>query len=156
MTLPTDLPGSLDAVHVAMRDAFARADLPAYAEYLARDLRYVDARGRVQSREQLLSDVQRQFERLVSFRSQFTRESLVADGEAVIETGVQDGAIALRIFAFFEVRWQITRRGRYTWRRTNGGRWHLSEVVLFSETIRRDGLGLADRARFAGPSEDPA
>ena len=83
-------------------------------------------------------------------------ESLVADGEAVIETGVQDGAIALRIFAFFEVRWQITRRGRYTWRRTNGGRWHLSEVVLFSETIRRDGLGLADRARFAGPSQDPA
>jgi hypothetical protein len=150
MTLPRDLPGSLDAVHVAMREAFARAYLPTYAEYLAPDLRYVDAGGRVHSRERLLSDVQRQFERLVSFRSQFTRESWVVDGEAVIETGAQDAAIALRIFGFFEVRWQITRRGHYTWRRTSGGRWHLSEVVLLSETIRRDGLGLARPARFAG------
>jgi hypothetical protein len=156
MTLPTDLPGSLDAAHNAMREAFARAYLPEYSEYLARDLRYVDAGGRVHSRERLLSDVKRQFERLVSFRSQFTRESLVVDGESVIETGGQDAAIALRVFAFFEVRWQVTRRGRYTWRWTNAGGWRLSEVVLLSEIIRRDGLGLAKRARFAGASSQGA
>ena len=85
--------------------------------------------------------MQRQFERLVSFRSQFTRESLVADGEAVVETGVQDAAIALRIFAFFEVRWQITRRGRYTWRWTNEERWHLSEWSSSRHTPQQAGPG---------------
>jgi ketosteroid isomerase-like protein len=123
MALPADTPSSLDAVHVAVREAFARADLPAYAQYLAPDLRYVDPRGRVQSREQLLAEVQRQFDRLVTFQSEFTRESLVEVGDDIIETGVHDAAIALRIFIFFEVRWQVSRRGRYTWRRPNQGKW---------------------------------
>lgn len=152
MALPADTPSSLDAVHVAVREAFARADLPAYAQYLAPDLRYVDPRGRVQSREQLLAEVQRQFDRLVTFRSEFTRESLVEAGDDIIETGVHDAAIALRIFIFFEVRWQVSRRGRYTWHRTSQGKWQLGEAILFSETIRREGLGLAGRAPFARTS----
>jgi hypothetical protein len=156
MILPADLPGSLDAVHNAVRDAFARADLCGYGQYLAPDLRYVDSRGRVQSHERLLADVQQQFERFVSFRTRFIRESLVADGENIVETGVQDAAIALRIFAVFEVRWRISRRGRYTWRRASEGSWQLSEAILFSESIRRDGLGWARRARFAGPSRQGA
>ncbi len=152
MALPADTPSSLDAVHVAVREAFARADLPAYAQYLAPDLRYVDPQGRVQSREQLLAEVQRQFDRLVTFRSEFTRESLVEAGGDIIETGVHDAAIALRIYIFFEVRWQVSRRGRYTWRRTSQGNWQLGEAILFSETVRRDGLGLAGRAPFARTS----
>ena len=39
---------------------------------------------------------------------------------------------------------------------TTAGRWRLSEVVLLSEIIRRDGLGLAKRARFAGASSQGA
>jgi hypothetical protein len=145
--LPVDLPQTLDAVHLTVRDAFARADLADYARYLAPDLRYIDPRGRVQSRDELLESLRRQFARLVSFRSTFARETLHVSGEDVIESGVQEAGIALRVFALFEVRWEVRRRGRYTWRRTTGVLWQLREALLETEDIRRDGFGLAGRGR---------
>jgi hypothetical protein len=146
--LPGDLPQSLDAVHLKVRDAFARADLADYARYLAPDLRYVDPRGRVQTRDQVLRSVRIQFARLVNFRSSFARESLRVNGEDVVEYGVQQAAIALRVFVLFEIRWQVIRRGRYTWRRSPEVTWQLREAFLDMESIRRDGVGLAGRSRY--------
>jgi hypothetical protein len=154
--LPADLPQSLETVHLKVRDAFARADLADYGRYLAPDLRYVDPRGRVQTREQLLKSLGVQFARLVSFRSTFARETLLMSGEDTVESGIQEAAIALRMFALFEVRWQVTRRGRYTWRRATGVLWQLREAVLESENIRRDGIGLAGRAAYAGAPKQGA
>jgi uncharacterized protein DUF4440 len=144
--LPADLPQALDAVHVKVRDAFARADLADYGRYLAPDLRYVDARGRVQTREQLLRSVGVQFARLVSFDSAFTRETLLMNGEDAVESGTQEAAISLRLFVWFEVRWKVARRGRYTWRRATDVAWQLREAVLETEDIRRAGFGLAGRS----------
>lgn len=146
--LPVDLPQSLDTVHLKVRDAFARGDLADYGRYLAPDLRYVDPLGRVQTREQLLQSVGVQFARLVSFSSTFARETLLMNGEDVIESGVQEAAIALRVFALFEIRWQVTRRGWYSWRRAPGVLWQLREVVLEAEDTRRDGIGLAGGASY--------
>ena len=111
--LPADLPHTLDAMHLKVRDAFARADLADYGRYLASELRYVDARGRVQTREQLLRSVGVQFARLVSFHSAFSRETLLMNGEDAVERGTQDASISLRVFLWFEVRWQVARRGRH-------------------------------------------
>jgi hypothetical protein len=141
--LRADLPQSLDAVHLEVRQAFARADLAGYARYLAPDLRYIDTRGRVQTREELLASLRRQFARLVRFRSSFARETLVASGEDVTECGVQDGNIALRLFGLFEIRFVVRRRGRFTWRRAPEGHWQLREARLETEAIHRDGFGLA-------------
>src|SRR6476661_1127872 len=155
--LPADLPQSLDTVHLKVCDAFARADLADYGRYLALDLRYVDPRGRVQTREQVLKSLGAQFARLVSFDSTFARETLLMSGEDIVESGLQEAAIALRVFALFEVRWQVTRRGRYTWRRAAGVPWQLCEAVLDSENIRRDGIGLAGGAAYGrGPKRGAA
>jgi hypothetical protein len=151
--LSPDLPGSLDAVHLDIRDAFGRRDLTAYARHLARDLVYIDARGRAQDRERLLRSVRRQFARLVSFASDFARESLVIEGADAVETGVQSASIALRVFAVLEVRWRVTRHGRYTWRRDAETGWVLCRVVLDREQIRRDGIGLAGRASYGRAAE---
>jgi hypothetical protein len=148
--LPVDLPQSLDAVHLKVRDAFARRDLADYGRYLAPDLRYVEPHGRVQTRAQLLKSVSVQLARLVSFESTFARDTLLMSGEDVIETGVQEAAIALRVFALFEIRWQVTRGGRYTWRRAAGVTWQLREVVLEAEDMRRDGIGWARGASHGG------
>jgi hypothetical protein len=144
--LPADLPESLDAIHLKVRDAFAHADLNEYGRYLASDLRYVDPRGRVQSRAQLLKSVGAQFARLVSFRNAFARDSLLMNGEDVVESGVQEAEIAIRAFALFEVRWRVERRGRYTWRRVPDVPWQLREVIIETESIRRDGIGWARQA----------
>jgi len=154
--LSADLPQALDSVHLKVRDAFARADLADYGRYLASELRYVDPRGRVQTREQLLRSVGMQLARLVSFHSAFSRETLLMNGEEAVELGTQEAAISLRVFAWFEVRWQVTRRGRYTWRRATEVPWQLREAVLETEDIRRAGFGLARRRyKSAGASDQP-
>ena len=151
--LSPDLPGSLDAVHLDIRDAFSRRDLMAYARHLAPDLSYVNARGRVQGRERLLRSVRRTFARLVSFASDFARESLVVENADAVETGAQRASIALRVFAVLEVRWRVTRHGRYTWRRDAETGWVLRHVVLDREQIRREGIGLAGRASYGRAAE---
>jgi hypothetical protein len=154
--LPPDLPGSLDAVHLRIRDAFSRRDLAAYGRHVAEDLTYVDPRGRVQNRPQLLRSVRRQLARLVSFSSHFERESLILENADAVETGTQTAAIAIRVFAVFEVRWRVTRHGRYTWRRDTEAAWVLRHVLLDQEQVRRDGVGLADRASYGQPPDHGA
>ena len=155
--LPQDLPGSLDAVHVRVREAFKQRDLKAYAQYLAEDLTYIDPKTRVQNRQDLLRSVRRQFARLLSFYSHFDRESLSVEGSDAVETGTQTAAIALRVFLVLEVRWRVTRHGRYTWRRDPAAGWSLHHVLLDQERFRRDGIGLAGRAAYSeAPKQDAA
>ena len=140
--LPADLPASLDAIHIAVREAFKRRDLPAYARYFHSEVDYKDAQGRSQTRDQLLSSVSRQLERLTTFTSSFTRESLaVVDGDAV-EVGSQHATIALRILLVLEVRWTVRRHGTFTWRRDRADGWVLRRVELDDEEVRRAGIGL--------------
>src|SRR5258707_8122460 len=73
--LPPDLPGSLDAVHVAVREAFQRRDLAAYLEDFAPDLRYRGADGPVPTPEELGGAVRGQLERLAAFPRSFGREA---------------------------------------------------------------------------------
>jgi len=141
--LPPDLPGSLDAVHVAVREAFQRRDLAAYLEYFAADLSYRDADGRVQSREELGGSVRDQLERLVAFTSSFERESLQAEAQDVVETGTQIASISLRWLFIFATHWTVRRRGRYTWRRRRPRGWELRRVELYEERIARNGMGVA-------------
>lgn len=145
-SLPADLPDSLDLVHLHVRDSFKQRDLVRYARYLAADVTFVDPNGRVQDREELLRSLRRQFARLVSFDSHFDRESLVVDAGDAVETGTQTAAIALRIFLLLEVRWRITRHGRYTWRRDPVSGWALRHVLLDRNQFRRESIGLAGRA----------
>jgi hypothetical protein len=141
--LPPDLPGSLDAVHVAVREAFQRRDLTTYLEYFAADLSYRDADGRVQTREELGDSVRGQLERLVAFTSSFERESLQAEAQDVVETGTQIASISLRWLFIFATHWTVRRRGRYTWRRRRPGGWELRRVELYEERIARNGMGVA-------------
>ena len=141
--LPADLPGSLDAVHVAVREAFQRRDLTTYLEYFAADLSYRDADGRVQTREELGGSVRGQLERLVAFTSSFERESLQAEAQDVVETGTQIASISLRWLFIFATHWTVRRRGRYTWRRRRPRGWELRRVELYEERIARNGMGVA-------------
>jgi ketosteroid isomerase-like protein len=146
--LAADLPGSLDVVHLHVREAFKQRDLAVYARYLADDLTFIDPNGRVQNRQGLLRSLQRQFARLVSFDSRFDRESLAVEAGDAVETGTQTAAIALRIFLVLEVRWRISRHGRYTWRRDPEAGWALRHVLLDRDQVRREGIGLASRAAY--------
>jgi hypothetical protein len=141
--LPPDLPGSLDAAHIAVREAFQRRDLDAYLAYLAADLSYREADGRIQTRESIGRSVKAQLERLVAFSSSFERESLQAEGQEVVETGTQTASISLRWLFIFARRWTVRRRGRYTWRRRRPSGWELCRVELYEERITRDGVGIA-------------
>jgi ketosteroid isomerase-like protein len=145
-SLPADLPASLDAVHERIRDAFQSRDLAAYLTCLAPDLAYREAGGRLVTREGLAASVARQFERLVTFHSDFDRAGLVAAGEEAIETGTQTASIALRWFGFLAIRWTVRRSGKYTWRRAADG-WRLRAVELSEEKVRREGIHLAHRLR---------
>jgi hypothetical protein len=140
--LPADLPASLDAIHVKVREAFARRDLPAYARHVDSEVDYRDAKGRRLTRDELLSSVSGQLERLTRFTSSFTRESLtVVDGDAV-EVGSQHATIALRIWLLLELRWTVRRHGTFTWRRDRADGWVLRRVDLDDEEVRRAGVGV--------------
>jgi Domain of unknown function (DUF4440) len=134
----------IDAVHLTIRDAFRRRDLPSYTACLAPDLRYQGADGRVISRDGLARDVDRQFDRLVGFDSTFDRRSgTVARGEFT-ETGTQTAWITLRVFVVFAIRWKIERLGLYVWTR-GASSWLLKEALIEQERVTRAGVGLASR-----------
>jgi ketosteroid isomerase-like protein len=143
--LPTDLPESLDRVHLRVREAFQRQDFAGYASYLAPDLTYVMPSGRRQSRDQVLRSVREQFGRLLAFESAFERTSLIVSDGAAVEVGTQRATITLRFFGVLAIRWLVQRRGHYTWRRAAGG-WQLFAVELTEERVRRDSIGWARRS----------
>ena len=140
--LPPDLPGSLDAAHLAVREAFQRRDLDTYLRYFTPDLSFREPDGRVLTREAFARSVEVQLSRLVAFTSSFERETLEADGQDAVETGTQTSTISLRWLLIFALRFKVRRRGRYTWRRSPVG-WELHKVELYEQRITRDGTGLA-------------
>lgn len=142
--LAPDLPDSLDEVHRQVRDAFQRADLDAYLELLAPDLAYREANRRTHTREALAASLRDQFRRLLSFGSEFQRDSLVVENGDAVEIGTQTAWIALRWFVVFALRWNVRRRGRFVWRRIPGG-WQLRAVELYEERVTLSGVGLAAR-----------
>ncbi len=56
--------------------------------------------------------------------------------------GTQTSSISLRWLLVFALRWNVRRRGRYTWRRGPVG-WELRKVELYEQRVARDGIGLA-------------
>ena len=144
--MPTDLPESLDRVHLRVREAFQRRDLAGYASYVAPDLTYVMPSGRRQSRDQVLRSVRQQFGRLLAFESTFERTSLVLSDGAAVEVGTQRATITLRLLGVLAITWLVQRRGRYTWRRAPVG-WQLFAVELTEEQVRRDSFGWARQRR---------
>jgi|SRR6185295_9161137 len=142
--LAPDLPNSLDEVHRQVREAFQRADLDAYLKLLAPDLAYREANGRVHTRDGLAASLREQFRRLVSFGSEFQRDSLAVENGDAVETGTQTAWIDLRWFLVFALHWNVRRRGRFVWRRVPGG-WQLRSVELYEEHVARSGWGLAAR-----------
>ena len=134
----------IDLAHSRSRDAFGRRDILAYRECLDPNLEYRDPGGRTRTRDQLLRDVQGQFDRLVTFQSEFQRETAISSGAEVTETGIQHALIVLRWFHVFAIQWKVRRTGSYTWRPTAGG-WRLLTVRLHDERVTRDRIGLASR-----------
>ncbi|MCC7054399.1 MAG: nuclear transport factor 2 family protein [Gemmatimonadaceae bacterium] len=141
--VPQALLHEIDAAHARTRDAFRRCDTAAYSAFLAPDFTWHDPDGRTRTAEEIGRDVQVQFARLVGFDTRFRRDESSLEGLCVTESGTQVARIDLRVFLVFAVRWNIERRGTYTWKRGPDG-WRLLAVRLTSEQTRFGGL------RFVG------
>ena len=133
---PSEVAVELDAAHRRAKLAFCRKDLGAYMSLFASDLRYRQADGKVIDRDQLARDVQTQFSRLSAASSAFERERIeLSDGKAA---EILRQSASARATAFFVVHriWDVTRRGRYVWRRDQG-QWVIEEVEVFEKRSSR-------------------
>jgi hypothetical protein len=134
MNEPSLLTAELDAMHAEAKAAFERRDLTRYRDLFAPELTYRQADGRVIDRDRLMRDVGAQFRRLSRVRSSFLREQIEADGDRATEVLTQTASIGSTAFLVVHRTWELTRRGRYTWRR-NGERWLIEAVEILEEHL---------------------
>jgi hypothetical protein len=135
----------LDAMHAEAKAAFDRRDLSAYCALMSPELTYRQADGRIIGRDDLLRDVRIQFRRLSRVRSSFVRQSIEVDGDRAIETLTQTACVGATAFVVVHRTWQLTRRGRYTWRK-QAGRWLIEAVEVIDETLGPGRWSLGFRA----------
>jgi hypothetical protein len=138
----------LDAAHGSARAAFLRKDLAAYMGLFSPDLRYRQADGKVIDRDRLRRDVQAQFSRFSAVSSVFNREHIELTEGKAIETLCQTAAARATAFLILDRTWEITRRGRYVWKREEG-RWLIESVEVLEENVKS-----RVTIRFCSPSLD--
>ena len=81
-----------------------------------------------------MRDVAAQFRRLSRVRSSFVRERIEADGDRVTEVLTQTASVGATAFLVLHRTWELTRRGRYTWRK-QGERWLIEAVEVIEEHV---------------------
>ena len=111
-----------------------RRDLVAYRDLFAPGLTYRQADGIVVDRDRLMRQVGAQFRRLSRVHSAFVREHIEADGDQAIEVLTQKASVGSTAFLVVHRTWELTRKGRYTWRK-HDGRWLIEAVEVLEEHV---------------------
>lgn len=128
----------LDEAHALARRAFLNRDINAYREFFTEDLRYIQPDGKPIGLKQLMRDVSKQLAQFKSVDSVFLRESISMNKDgSVTEVGHQNGTYSVTLFFFFTRTWKISRRGQYTFRKTDHG-WRICHVEVLSEAVTVD------------------
>jgi len=134
----SEIETALDERRAAARAAFFLRDIAAYADISSDDLEYIQTDGIVIGRSSLMRSVGTQFKRLIRADSSFNREEIeISDGE-VSETVSQTASAEASAFGLIHRTWRLLRRGRYTWRNTDGV-WKIARVHVLSEEVLSDG-----------------
>jgi ketosteroid isomerase-like protein len=130
------LASELDEVHAAALRAFRARDLNKYRSFFTEDLRYVQPNGEPIGLTQLMRDVADQLSRFKEVASDFSRESLAINNDGTVTQIVQQHVeYSMRVFFIFTKMWRMKRRGKYTYRKTDGG-WQVCRVEVLSETLQ--------------------
>jgi hypothetical protein len=125
----------LDAKYAQARAAFERRDLAAYMSLFSSELRYRQSNGKVINRARLGEDVQAQFQHLTRVQSyDVRRERIELDGDKVIVTLCLIACVSTSAFFIVHRTWNLYRKGRYVWRKTEDG-WQIDEVDILEETV---------------------
>ena len=111
----------------------------------APDLRYRQSDGKVIDRNRLKRDVRSQFSRLSAASSHHVREQIELAGGKAIELLCQTASARTTLFFVVHRIWDISRRGRYVWRRDDG-RWVIEDVEVLEEQITPRKLAISLRA----------
>jgi hypothetical protein len=125
----------LDAEHAHAREAFGRKDLIAYMSVFSPTLRYRQPNGKVLDRERLMCDVEAQFHGYTVFRANSVRDHIELFDDNVIEALTQTASVWATMFFVVHRAWNLTRRGRYTWRKTEHG-WQIEDVEVLEEALQ--------------------
>jgi ketosteroid isomerase-like protein len=131
----TTLAAELDAAHARAQHAFSTKDLAAYMAMFAPDLRYTQLNGKTIGRDELARDVTHQLRTVRSAESSFSRASLEPSDSGAVEVVVQN--ITADVDAFWGLvhrHWQMQRKGRYVWKKTDNV-WQIAEVRVLEERI---------------------
>jgi hypothetical protein len=91
--------------------------------------------GKIIGREELRRDVAAQLRAVGECESAFVRESLEIDGSDAVEVLRQIAWADVRVFLFARRRWNVQRKGRYVWTKTDAG-WRIKEVDVLQEAVR--------------------
>ena len=125
----------LDLRHAEAQRAYKKRDVESYRQILSPDLKYTQADGRTIGLDQLLSDVRDQFSRFKDVGSKYERESIERHTAGhVTETLTQTAWAELTVLFFFKRRWEVVRRGEYTWSKTSNG-WRMVAVLILHEAV---------------------
>ncbi len=124
----------IQAIHERARNSFLGKDLSGFMEIYSPTLLYRLFDGRVIDRDQLRRDVDRQFRTYDRFRIFSDRESLEVDGDRAEEYRTQSSSASLSAFLVVQRTWNVVRRSRIVWARSDG-RWRVEEVEVLGEEI---------------------
>ena len=126
----------LDSMHASARHAFRSRDIINYRSFFTDDLRYVQSDGKEIGIDELMRDVSKQLTQFKAVDSRLTRESIeMNDNGTVTQLLKQIGTYSLSVFLVFTKTWNIDRRGKYTYRKTDSG-WRICDVEVLSENLR--------------------
>ena len=125
----------LDSVHASARKAFRARDIDTYCSFFTEDLRYVKPDGKQIGRDELMRDIRKQLAQFKTVDSEMSRETIAMNDDGTVTQILnQNGVYSVAVFVIFTKIWNIKRRGKYTYRRTDTG-WRICDVEVLSEEL---------------------
>lgn len=138
--MTTDDKTILDAVELAHLDshkALKNKDINLYLSVFSDTAQYTQLNGKTIGKMQLLKDTDAYFDRIHSVDHNYTQDSYSIENNIFTENISQDTSVYIRAFIIFLVKWNVQRKGIYSWQPENGN-WKIVSVKITEEKTKRE------------------
>ena len=126
---------AIDKSHIDSHRALRQKDINLYLSGLSDSIQYTQLNGKTINKLQLQKDTEAYFERIHSVEHTYTRDSYSIENNTFTENITQDTSIYIKAFIIFLVKWNVKRKGIYSWQ-IEDGKWKMVVVKILDEKTK--------------------
>jgi len=125
----------IEKVHLDSQKTLRQKDINLYLSRFSDSIQYTQLNGKTIDKVQLRKDTLAYFDRIHSVDHIYTRDSYSIENNILTEYISQDTSVYIRAFIIFLVKWNVKRKGIYSWQ-TEEGRWKIVSVKISEEKTK--------------------